>query len=174
MVFHIYSIMMWIFSPKTGKSSCVITNAFFQQYTVYGFLLIFSGTLPLIITILFGLLAYRNIQQLAYRTMPLVRRESDKQMTTMVLVHIVFDLFTLVPYIIVSIIALDTSLINDPLSNAYIQFFRIFSIHLYYLYFVVRRTMITSLSPINHLFSFASFSVHFTFTYVYPADFDNS
>lgn len=148
-----------VFSSKTGKFSCTITSVIFQQYTVYGFLLIFSGTLPLIITFLFGLLSYRNIKQLAYRTTPLVRRESDKQLTTMVLVHVVFDFFTLVPYVIVSIVALDTSLINDPISNAYIQFFRIFSIYLYYLYFVVSR-LISQFSTFSSLFVFSVSILH--------------
>ena len=160
-----------LFSSKTGKFSCAITSTLFQQYTVYGFLLILSGTLPLIITILFGLLAYRNLKQAAYRATPLIRRESDKQMTTMVLVHIFFDLFTLVPYIVVSIVALDTSLTNDPISNAYIQFFRIFAIHLYYLYFVVSR--IIDRCRLVARSSFFS-SAHFISTFVSRDGFANN
>jgi hypothetical protein len=123
-----------IISSKTGTAICSITNSIFQQYTIYGFLLILTGLLPLLITSLFGFLSYYNIRQINYRTIPLVRRELDKQMTIMVLVHIIFDLFTLVPYIIVSIIALDSTLLND----AFVQFMRIFTMYLYYLYFVVR------------------------------------
>jgi len=127
-----------IISPETGNGVCSISSSIFQQYTVYGFLVILSGILPLLITILFGLLAYRNIGQITYRRVPLIRRELDRQMTIMVLVHVVFDLFTLVPYIIMSIIALDTTLMNNPIISAYIKFMKIFTMYLYYLYFVVR------------------------------------
>ena len=126
-----------IVSPKTGKAACSITSPTFQQYTVYGFLVILSGLLPLLITVVFGLLAYRNIKQIAYRTVPLVRRTTDIQMTNMVLTHIVFDLFTLVPYIAVSIVALEPTMSNDPIVAACVQFLRIVSIYLYYFYFVV-------------------------------------
>ena len=124
-------------SPTTGKAACGIASLYFQQYTVYGFLLTLSGVVPLLITIVFGLLAYRNVRQLAHRTVPLVRRELDKQMTTMVLVHIIFDLFTLLPYIVVRIVALDGSLMDDPVTLAFIQFMTIFTVYLYYMYFVV-------------------------------------
>jgi len=127
-----------IISPKTNIGACSITSSIFQQYTIYGFLLIWSGILPLLITIIFGLLSYHNISQIAHRRLPIIRRELDKQMTIMVLVHVIFDLFTLVPYIVVSIIALDTTLKNDQVVAAYLQFMRIFTIYLYYLYFVVR------------------------------------
>lgn len=127
-----------IVSPKTGKSACSITSPIFQQYTVYGFLLILSGFAPLLTTLVFGLLAYRNIKQAAHRTVPLVRRATDHQLTNMVLIHIVFDLFTLVPYIVVSIIALDPTLNNDLNVAACIQFLRVVSIYFYYFYFVVR------------------------------------
>ncbi|CAF1423290.1 unnamed protein product [Rotaria sordida] len=69
--------------PKTGQLTCTITNAIFQQYFIYFYVLILGLVLPISITVIFGLLAYRNIQQMAYRTIPLVRRELDKQLTVM-------------------------------------------------------------------------------------------
>jgi hypothetical protein len=127
-----------IISPKTQVATCSITNSIFQQYTIYGFLLILSGILPYFITVLFGLLAYRNVRQIAYRRLPLVQREFHKQMTTMVLVHVIFEFFTLLSYIIVSIVALDMGSINDRIVAAFIQFMKILTIYFYYFYFVVR------------------------------------
>ena len=131
-------------SRSTGITACSVASISFQKYTVYGFLLTLSGVVPLLITIVFGLLAYRNVRQIAHRTVPLVRREMDKQMTTMVLVHIIFDLFTLLPYIVVRIVALDDSLMDDPVTRAFIQFMTIFTVYLYYMYFVVsqRRSIV--------------------------------
>ena len=63
------------------------------------YVVLVSG-LPVLITALFGLLAYHNVTQLAYRAVPLVRRELDKQLTVMVLVQVVFNFCVLVPYII--------------------------------------------------------------------------
>jgi hypothetical protein len=42
---------------------------------------------------------------MAYRTVPLVRRELDKQLTIMVLVQIVYNFLTLLPNFIVYIIS---------------------------------------------------------------------
>lgn len=56
--------------------------------------------LPIIVIIIFGFLAYRNVQQIAYRTVPLVRRELDKQLTTMVLLEVFSDLLFILPYFI--------------------------------------------------------------------------
>lgn len=127
-----------IISPSTGNGVCTITNSIFQQYVIYGFLVILSGILPLFITILFALLSYHNIQQIAHRSLPLARRGLDKQITIMVLVHGFCELFTLLPYIITSTIILDTTLINDRISGAYLQFMKIVTMFLYYLYFVVK------------------------------------
>jgi len=122
---------------RTGQTSCSITNSTFQRYTSYGFLLFLSSILPLLVTIVFGLLAYRNVRQIVHRNLPIIRRELDKQLTIMVLVHLSFDLFTLLPYTIVSIMILNQSLLNNAVTQAYLQFARIITIYLYYLYFVV-------------------------------------
>jgi hypothetical protein len=71
-------------SSITGTSSCVITNDIFQKYYTVVYLPVLMGILPVIIMIIFGILAYRNVQQIAYRAVPLVRRELDKQLTVMV------------------------------------------------------------------------------------------
>ncbi|CAF1470681.1 unnamed protein product [Rotaria sordida] len=44
--------------------------------------------------------SYRNVQQIAYRTVPLVRRELDKQLTVIVLVHVFYDVIVVMPSII--------------------------------------------------------------------------
>jgi len=49
-------------------------------------------------------IAYRNIKQILYRTVPLVRRELDKQMTTIVLVQVIFNVIAITPCIILLLI----------------------------------------------------------------------
>ena len=62
------------------------------------------GTLPVTIMVLFGLLAYFNVRNLAYRTVPLIRRELDKQLTQMVLVQVIYNFFVLIPFVIVYVL----------------------------------------------------------------------
>ncbi|CAF0711700.1 unnamed protein product [Adineta steineri] len=77
-----------------------------------------TGVLPMTIIILFGILSYRDIQQIAYRTIPLVRRELDKQLTVMVLVQIIFDVIAVSPLVIQSIFRAVYNTPNDPLISA--------------------------------------------------------
>ena len=91
-----------IVSSTSGVTSCAITNTIFQKYVNLFYIPIFN-ILPLITIALFGILAYRNVQNIAYRTVPLVRRELDKQLTTMVLVHVLYDTILCTPQTIVII-----------------------------------------------------------------------
>jgi hypothetical protein len=86
----------------SGVSVCTITNTAFRTYFTFFHVLVLNS-LPAIILTLFGILAYRNVQTIAYRTIPLVRRELDKQLTTMVLVHVFYDVVVITPQIIVYI-----------------------------------------------------------------------
>lgn len=88
-----------VVSPTTGIVSCSVISGIYQQYYTYCYLLILAGALPIFITVLFGCLAYRNVRQIPYRTVPLVRRELDKQLTSMVLVQVVHNFIVIVPYI---------------------------------------------------------------------------
>jgi len=40
-----------------------MTNFHNQKYTIYGHILVFHGIIPIFITVLFGLLPYRNVQK---------------------------------------------------------------------------------------------------------------
>ena len=45
---------------------------------------------------------YRNVKQLSYQTVPLVRRQLDKQLTVMVLTQVVFNKVAITSYIIIN------------------------------------------------------------------------
>ncbi len=123
-----------IYSPITGQITCGITNAAFGRYHIYVSVLILTGFLPIFLTILFALMAFRNIRHLSHHTVPLVRRELEKQLTVMVLVHVAFNCFTLLPSNIVA--ALLNSMSNLNVS-AIMQFVNVMSLLLYYLTFAV-------------------------------------
>ncbi|CAF2570584.1 unnamed protein product [Rotaria sp. Silwood2] len=122
-------------SVRTGRVGCVITNPVFQQYFTYVYLLILAGVLPIIINITFGSVAYSNVRQIPYRTIPLIRRELDKQLTTMVLVQVVFKIFVIVPYISVLFILTTANLSSNSINTVQLNFANFVTGMIYYLYF---------------------------------------
>ena len=123
--------------PSTGKADCVMVNETFHKYFDTFHVLILLGALPLSITAVFGYLAHRNIQQLSYRTLPLVRRELDKQLTVMVLTQVVFNVFAIAPYFVVNAVMLNSHITEDAIGNAILACARIVSILLLYSSFAV-------------------------------------
>ncbi|CAF4820227.1 unnamed protein product [Rotaria sp. Silwood1] len=118
-----------VLSSNTSQYVCSITNKFFQGYITYGYVFILMGILPLIVMVLFGSLAYYNVQHLAYRTVPLVRRELDKQLTKMVLVQVIYNIFVLTPFVIVALVAFNLPTIDQ------IRFVQVLAIDIHNFYF---------------------------------------
>ena len=127
-------------SSVPGKVVCTITNSIFAQYRIYVNFLAISGFLPITVTALFGSMSYFNVQQLIHRTVPLVRRELDKQLTVMVLVQVLINIFILLPYVIVSVLGLNTDISRDLVARANIEFTSTVTLVIYYLYFAVSST----------------------------------
>jgi len=123
-------------SSTTGKKICTITSISFIQFNTYMNYLILGNIIPYSITFSFGLMAYRNIQQIAYRTVPLVRRELDKQLTVMVLVQVIYNFSTILPNFIVYTIGAYGN-IQDPLIKAQINLAYAITLCMYYSYFAV-------------------------------------
>jgi hypothetical protein len=126
-----------IISTVTGELSCMNTNSAFARYNSDFHGIVMLGFLPNFITALFGCLAQRNISYLAYRTVPLVRRELDKQLTKMLLVQVIFNIFALLLFNIVSVIVPYAITTPDPVVVAKLQFVQILSYCIYYLYSAV-------------------------------------
>lgn len=124
-------------SPIPNKSICIITNNDYLQYRTYGFNVFLGDVLPVLITVLFGSLAYRNVKQIAYRAVPLVRRELDKQLTSMVLVQVVYVFIAIVPYTTVIIVLTNLDLQNKPILAAQLQIGECLGAVIYYSYFAV-------------------------------------
>ena len=149
--------------PSTNRTICIITDANFQDYFIYCNTLILTGFLPVVIMVIFGCLAYRNLRKLAFEIVPVVRRELDKQLTTMVLMHVILNVFTTVPYMIIVILSIQPDTNARAMSNHSPSLTAI--VCLYYLNFSVsvleQAIEVTYFSP----------SVHSIFTFVYLNDF---
>jgi len=157
------------FSYQTGGISCVITNPGFQQYFTYVYVLILAGLLPMIINIIFGSMAYWNVRQIPYRTVPLVRRELDKQLTTMVLVQVVCKILIVLPYIIGLFLIYTLNLSSPSVNVAQLNFTNFITGMIYYLYFAVSKNYFDFL-----YLKICLFRVHFIFIFVYQNDFVNN
>jgi hypothetical protein len=126
-----------IISPTTGQLTCMNTNSVFDRYQTDFHRIVMIGFLPNIITAVFAILAYRNIHNLAYRMVPLIRRELDKQLTRMLLLQVIFNIFFLLFFNIVSIIVPYFITTTDPVVTAKLQFVQILSYCFYYMYAAV-------------------------------------
>jgi hypothetical protein len=123
-------------SLSRNTSTCVITSENFIEFNAYFNYLIVGNILPYLITFSFGFMAYRNIQEIAYRTVPLVRRELDKQLTAMVLVQIAYTFCSIVPNTIIYLVLVYGN-IQDALILAQLRLAYAITICLYYTYFAV-------------------------------------
>jgi len=135
-IWLIHNIPFFIYLTPI-QTICTNTNNIFRYYASYVTNSVLGKFIPLIIALLFGLLSYRNIQRLSHRTLPLVRRELDKQLTAMVLVLVAFAVIASIPYIIVFFITLVPAIVENPLINTYLQLALSLAINLIYLYFAV-------------------------------------
>ncbi|CAF1374682.1 unnamed protein product [Adineta steineri] len=123
-----------IVSAVGNTTICTVTDTYFIQFNNYFNYLILGNLLPFILTFFFGLMAYHNVQQLAYRTIPLVRRELDKQLTVMVLTQVVYNFITLLPNLILYLIV-SYGNIQDLIIKAQLNVVNAITICLYYAYF---------------------------------------
>jgi hypothetical protein len=126
-----------IISPTTNKTTCTTTNTNFALFNTYCSVVILWCVLPLLIMVLFGILTYRNVHQIAYRTNPLVRRELDKQLTVMVLVQTLFNFIAVVPNLIITILNLNQNLKTNLFVITQLNFATSIITILFYIYFSV-------------------------------------
>ncbi|UJR11510.1 hypothetical protein I4U23_015691 [Adineta vaga] len=122
-------------SSTTNKITCTCINTSFNYYRNYIFTIGIIGYLPIVIAVLFALLSYRNIRHSAYRAVPLIRRDLDKQLTSMVLVQVFVCIFTLTPYVTINAVITNINFTNDPNTQVKIQLVLNITLVIYYLYF---------------------------------------
>jgi len=82
-------------------------------------------------------MAYRNVQQIAHRTLPMVRRELDKQLTVTVLIQVIVGCFTCLPFLVVNIFALSPNILNDQAFKYRVQIVYSIVLMLFCAYFSV-------------------------------------
>lgn len=158
-------------SSTTNQTSCIVTNQLFTRFDTYFTVMTLWFVLPLIISIFFASLAYRNVRSLAHRANQLVRRELDKQLTVMVLMHVLVNTVGLLPFLLFYLLSLSDSVRSD--STLYSQILLIFSntLLLFYVTYSVSYKWDRNITESFHLCFFFSIRLHFTSTCVRQKDF---
>lgn len=124
-------------SSNTSAKKCVMTNIIYVQYRTYIYLLILNGCLPLSIIITFGIMSWCNIRNMLYYTVPLVRREFDKQITRMILSQVIVSIFTILPYTITNIVSKNLQNSSNSLVEAQMELSSNATLLVYYIYYAV-------------------------------------
>ena len=140
-----FILFIHIQSPITQRMSCSTTNMAYINFYTYVHVPVIISSLPAAIMTLFGLLAYRNVRNIAHRTVPLVRRELDKQLTSMVLIQVIYDVTFLLSTTVQTIFNVMIGVPTDSYTIAMVNLVRNLITILYYFGFVVCIAIIFSL-----------------------------
>lgn len=108
----LHDITFAIFAEIHSTLGCNVYHPTIKQYYSFFYYPILSSLLPLIVTISFSFLAYRNVRRIINRRVPVVRRRLDRQLTAMTLARVVSFVVCGVPFIASSLVALNVS--NAP------------------------------------------------------------
>lgn len=95
-----HSIPSIFFSSILPPMGCASDNKIFIYYYLMFYYPILIGFLPLFLSILFSLIAFRNVRHLIRRQIPLVRRKLDRQLTAMVFVRVIIFVILYLPYVV--------------------------------------------------------------------------
>jgi len=79
---------------------CIIINSVYAEYYTYFYAPVLFRYLPLITMIIFSLLAFFKIRTIASRQINIVRLSRDRQLTTMILLHVLFLVILSTPFFI--------------------------------------------------------------------------
>lgn len=97
---------MIVYQRIDAASGCIVDSAGLIAYITYFYYPVLSGLLPILVSSVFSLLAFRHVRRIVRRQMPVFRRRLDRQMTSMILIRVVFQTVLTLPYTIQRIYAL--------------------------------------------------------------------
>lgn len=134
-----HSIVFGSFFDSKPPVECVATNPVVVKYYSYIFYPILGGLLPILISGLASIFAYRNVRRITRRQLPIVRRRLDHQLTTFVFIRVTFLIICLVPVVVHRIYA-SNAVINpgDSLRLAIERLILAFVLSMYGLIYAVK------------------------------------
>ena len=99
----IHSNLFLIFIEIRPLFGCTMYNSIIKRYYSFFCYPVLECGLPLVVTMSFSLLAYRNVRRIVRQQIPVVRRRLDRQMTALVLARVLCIVLCGLPYICVTL-----------------------------------------------------------------------
>jgi hypothetical protein len=135
----LHSILFLIFTEIIKGQGCTLYNPILYSYFTFFYYPILSSAIPLLVTVTFSLLAYRNVRRIVRRQIAVVRRRLDHQLTAMVLARVCSIVLLGLPFIIFSLYQVNFSATqNNQLEVAIVSLASSIVSSLIYLNFSVR------------------------------------
>lgn len=106
----LHCIPLTIFVNIDSSLICDIMNNGLATYYSVFYYPVLQGFLPIIVSTMLSLLAYRNVRRLIRRQIPIIRRRMDRQLTAMVFVRVICFIVSSLPYSIYRIYMLNISM----------------------------------------------------------------
>ncbi|CAF1043584.1 unnamed protein product [Adineta steineri] len=132
-IWILHSIPFIVFLAIQQSNGCNLYNNVLINYITYIYYPILCGMLPIVISSLFSLLAFTNVRQIVRRQMPVFRRRLDRQMTSMILIRVIFLIIFTLPNTIQRIYTLIVPADpNDLIGAALEQLVGVITISLFY------------------------------------------
>jgi hypothetical protein len=103
----LHSILFLMFVEIEPSMGCTVYNPTFKKYLSFFYYPVMSNSFPMIVTISWSLLAYRNVRQIVRRQVPIVRRRLDRQLTAMVLARVICAIILGLPFICMTLYQLN-------------------------------------------------------------------
>jgi hypothetical protein len=109
-IWILHSIPNGIYLRIDASRTCDIFNVDLIRYYSFFYYPILHGLLPICVSSLFSLLAYRNVRRLIRRQVTVVRRRFDRQLTAMIFIRVIFFIILVLPYSIHQIYLLNVTI----------------------------------------------------------------
>lgn len=95
-----HGLPFFILMKIESSRGCSAYNNGLTNYFIYGYYVILTGFLPVTISSIFAILAYRNVRRIIQSRILIIRRRLDKQLTAMILIRVAFLVSITLPYIV--------------------------------------------------------------------------
>jgi hypothetical protein len=117
-IWALHCIPYGIFYRIVSSLGCINTSVQLVRYYSDFYYPFLHGFLPIFMSVMFSLLAYRNVRHLVRLQVPVERRKLDKQLTAMIFVRVIAFIILLLPYTVYRIYSLNVT-INQANVYAY-------------------------------------------------------
>ncbi|CAF1384148.1 unnamed protein product [Rotaria sp. Silwood1] len=109
----LYCIPFLVFHEIHPNTDCTTFNPIFNSFFSFFHYSILVGTLPIFISSLFSLLAYRNVRRIIRHQMSILRRRLDRQLTAMILLRVTLFVIASLPHTSYEIYELNNPVVDD-------------------------------------------------------------